>query len=637
MRLTLYLTCSTTLLLLPSVFVNSERHFYIDVFVKVIMDIRKFYSAATVVFAHPGDEYGDYGDLSITHLVHTCSRMLGRHYVVTLDVHFRRLRRLLRYYHQIVQPIIIVIMPDFKAYLEFAEATNTYPMSFPVWFVLFLFTPANDTHDHCRQPIGNPFNLAFDTQMLVLCNKEDILQEWYSVKGETTKIFDLAKWEDDVGFVPLTHLSLYDRRKDLEGTVLRTVTVKDVPISSRFGTRNYVGSLYEKVVEELTHSLNFSLDIVSELDEYGMWNPKNHSWSGVMNEIVSGRADFAIADMSMTSFRVRYVDFTLPLIISKNSLFIREPGVCGVKWLGYFQTFGLRIWVAIVVLIAVTPLLLSFMKTCLESRNTMDLISDNFLCIWGIFCQQALIAFPRYSSLRLAYFTIFLTAVLITAHYSAALVCFLTSCIRVLPFRTIDEFVADGTYQLIIQRGSADYDVIAYQSMYDASKKTFSTKLMRLMKKESELPENVVDGFVQICKEKKVAYMILNILKKSVEMKIPCKLSSVSTERIDNLGMVLSKGNPYTAVINYHIQKFLDNGIMMRLRNTRFLTHSTESKAFIPVYMSNVIPILAILCGGIILSVAVLIMEKIYYRYKKKKLQSRIFYRSKKQLFLKGQ
>ncbi|XP_029680403.1 glutamate receptor 1-like [Formica exsecta] len=496
MRLTLYLTCSTTLLLLPSVFVNSERHFYIDVFVKVIMDIRKFYSAATVVFAHPGDEYGDYGDLSITHLVHTCSRMLGRHYVVTLD---------------------------------------------------------------------------------------------------------------------------------------------DLPISSRFGSSNYVGSLYEKVVEELTHSLNFSLDIVSELDEHGMWNPKNHSWSGVMNEIVSGRADFAIADMSMTSFRVRYVDFTLPLIISKNSLFIREPGVCGVKWLGYFQTFGLRIWVAIVMLIAVTPLLLSFMKTCLESRNTMDLLSDNFLCIWGIFCQQALIAFPRYSSLRLAYFTIFLTAVLITAHYSAALVCFLTSCIRVLPFRTIDEFVADGTYQLIIQRGGADYDIIAYQSMYDASKKTFSTKLMRLMKKESELPENIVDGFVQICKEKKVAYMILNILKKSVEMKIPCKLSSVSTERIDNLGMVLSKGNPYTAVINYHIQKFLDNGIMMRLRNTRFLTHSTESKAFIPVYMVNVIPILAILCGGIILSVAVLIMEKIYYRYKKKKLQSRIFYRSKKQLFLKGQ
>ncbi|KMQ87829.1 glutamate receptor 3-like isoform x2 protein, partial [Lasius niger] len=330
MRLALYLTYSTLL------FVNSEKHFHIDVFVDVIMDIRKFYSAATVIFAHPGDEYGDYGDLRITHLVHTCSRMLGRHYVVTLDLHFRRLWRSLRYYHRIVQPIIIVIMPDFEAYLEFAEATNTYPMSFPVWFVLFLFTPANDTHDHCRQPIGNPFNLAFDTQMLVLCHNEDVLQEWYSVKGETTKVFDLAKWEDDLGFVPLTSLSLYDRRNDLEGAVLRTVTVKDIPISSRFA-ENYVGSLYGNVVNELTHSLNFSLDVVSELDDHGLWNRKNRTWSGVMNEIVSGRADFAIADMSMTSLRVRYVDFTLPLIISKNSLFVREPGICGVKWLGYFQ------------------------------------------------------------------------------------------------------------------------------------------------------------------------------------------------------------------------------------------------------------------------------------------------------------
>lgn len=165
-------------------------------------------------------------DLSITHLVHTCIRMLGRHYVLTLDVHFGQLQGSLRYYHEIVQPIIIVIMPDFEAYLEFVEATNIYPMSFAVWFVLFLFTPANDTYDPCHQPIGNPFNLAFDTQMLVLCHNEDILQEWYSVKGETTKIFDLAKWEDDLGFVPLTTLSLYDRRKDLEGVALRAVTVR---------------------------------------------------------------------------------------------------------------------------------------------------------------------------------------------------------------------------------------------------------------------------------------------------------------------------------------------------------------------------------------------------------------------------
>ncbi|XP_011684633.1 PREDICTED: glutamate receptor ionotropic, delta-1-like isoform X2 [Wasmannia auropunctata] len=424
-------------------------------------------------------------------------------------------------------------------------------MSYPVWFVLFLYTPDNSTHDHCREPIGNPFNLAFDTQMLVLCHNEAILREWYSVKGDTVKIFDLAVWGGDEGFILLTNLSLYDRRKDMEGIVLRAVTVKDLSLSSTFAG-NYVASMYGKVLEELTYSLNFTLKIVSEMDEHGLWNSNTNTWSGVMGEIASNRADFAIADMSMTSLRVRHVDFTLPLIISRNSLYIKEPAICGVKWLGYFQTFNSRTWGTIVTLIAIAPLLLAFMKTICESRNAVDLI-ENFISIWGIFCQQALIEFPKSSSLRVAYFTIFLTAVLIAAHYSAALVGFLTSCTRVLPFQTLDEFIEDGTYKLIVPRGSADYDVISHQAKNNASTQAsaFSASLMKIMKDEYRLPRDLIDGFVQVCKEKRVAYMVLSALKKSVEIKIPCKLSSISTERIDNLGLILSKNSPYTSLINY--------------------------------------------------------------------------------------
>ncbi|XP_012235251.1 glutamate receptor U1-like [Linepithema humile] len=629
MRLPLCMMYSMLFCILLS---SAERHFNISVFVDVILSIRRFYSAATVMFAHPGDDYKDYGDLEITHLVHACSRRLSQHYVVTVNMFFKKMERSLRYHNQIVQPITIVIMPNVEAYQEFAEVTKTYPMSFPVWFVLFLYPIANDTHNYCLEPIGNPFNIAFDTQMLVLCHDEDILREWYSVKGETVKTSEIAVWEDDKGFVSLTNVSLYDRRKDLEGVVLRAVVVKDVPISLP-NIENYVANLYGKVLQELQYSLNFTLKIVSELDDHGTYDFENNIWSGVMGEIVSGRADFAIADMSMTSLRIKDVDFTLPLIVSKNSLFIKEPAICGVKWLGYFQAFNSQIWIALVMIIAITPLLLSYMKSYMKTvrgiRQIVDLISDNFLCIWGIFCQQALIEFPTSSPLRLAYFTIFLTAVLIMAHYSAALVCFLTACTRVLPFRTIDEFVNDGTYELILPRGSADYDVIA------ASEETFSMRLMKLMKDESELPVTLIDGFVQVCNEKNVAYMTLNALKKSVEMRIPCKLSAVGTEKIDNLGIVLSKGNPYTAVINYHLQKFLDNGMMMRLKDTSFLMESFESKAYEPVHVAGVVPILAILCGGFVLCIIVLFTEKIYYRYTKKKFESKVFYYSKKQLFIK--
>jgi len=161
------------------------------------------------------------------HLIHASSFLLSRKYVMTVSINFKNLWRSVEYHQKIVQPIVIVILPNVEAYLEFAKVTKTYPMSFPVWFTVFYYIPDNSTHDYCREPIGNPFNLKFNTQMLVLCRNDSILREWYSVKGETVKIFDLAEWEnDDEGFVPLTNLSLHDRRKDMEGLVLNAVILK---------------------------------------------------------------------------------------------------------------------------------------------------------------------------------------------------------------------------------------------------------------------------------------------------------------------------------------------------------------------------------------------------------------------------
>lgn len=117
--------------------------------------------------------------------------------------------------------------------------------------------------------------------------------------------------------------------------------IQDESVSLRH-SESYVAGLYGKVLDELAYSLNFTLVIVSEEVEHGLWNKKNGTWSGVMGEVVSGRADFAIADMSMTSLRVHFVDFTLPLIISKNNLYIKESGFCGVEWFGYFQVIKIE-------------------------------------------------------------------------------------------------------------------------------------------------------------------------------------------------------------------------------------------------------------------------------------------------------
>lgn len=50
----------------------SAVEYNVTKFVDVIMSVRKFYSAASVIFAHPGDKYGDYGGQSEVFSKHYC-------------------------------------------------------------------------------------------------------------------------------------------------------------------------------------------------------------------------------------------------------------------------------------------------------------------------------------------------------------------------------------------------------------------------------------------------------------------------------------------------------------------------------------------------------------------------------------
>lgn len=68
---------------------------------------------------------------------------------------------------------------------------------------------------------------------------------------------------------------------------------------------------------------------------------------------------------------------------------------------------------------------------------------------------------PDRLSLRIAYLSIFLLAVILSAAYSASLTSFLTAGISILPFDSLESFVEDGTYKLSVFRGTAEYDIFA--------------------------------------------------------------------------------------------------------------------------------------------------------------------------------
>lgn len=152
------------------------------------------------------------------------------------------------------------------------------------------------------------------------------------------------------------------------------------------------------------------------------------------------------------------------------------------------KAFSDHIWMIIMILLMLTPVLLTFMKIQQKNKYITNIVIENYLNVWGIFCQQGLsgidneylyillllcifydingvnyrgIEFPTRTSLRIAYFSMFISALVISAAYSAALISFLTVSTDNMPFNNLDEFIEDGTYKFLVLKDSADYDLFS--------------------------------------------------------------------------------------------------------------------------------------------------------------------------------
>ncbi|KAL2712482.1 putative glutamate receptor [Vespula squamosa] len=589
--------------------VTSYEYFPIgDEHVPFIINICKLYGTKSTIFLYSESAK----EMEMKTIIFKWTRALSREGFTSTNLYFSQLHKLSYYVERIVRPHYIALISNYNAINELSLATSTFDMSNGVWLVFFIYKGHGS--NYCHSPPGNIFHLRFDSEMLVRCGTENILREWYSIDSNRTEIDDVATWSLEKGIINIAPKSLYERRHNLQGLVMRGVIVKDSLVIN-INEDNELDGIFGRILAELCVTLNFSLNIVSEVDEYGSWNSKGKIWSGAVGELYTGRADISISDFSITSTRLNAVDFTLPLLLSKKCLFIREPQIFAIKWSSFFLAFSHSIWIAILVIIIVGSILLVFLKKRNGTdRNVGHLLSDNFLEIWGIFCQQGLADFPDRFPLRIAYFSMILLAVILSAAYSGALISFLTSGTTVLPFRSLEDFLEDGTYELSVFRGTSDYDMFAY------SKHPFEKKLMKLMMDEEKLTSNVLDGFERVCDNGKLALYTSEDVQKIINLKITCNLASIDTGRVDSLAMILSKNNPFTDVINFHLQKFINNGMINRLKDTTFKKKLNDAMEHKPVGISNVMSLIFFIQTGIILSTFILIIEKCIFSSKMKKM-----------------
>ncbi|KAI4504222.1 hypothetical protein M0802_000693 [Mischocyttarus mexicanus] len=548
-------------------------------------------------------EIGIVLNMQMSTMIHTWSRELSRQGILSISISFSELAMDNKKYNPTSKPLFVILLSTWENFEEFSKVSKELEISLFVWFVLFMETPGNPMEEFCKNPIGNFFNLNFDTEMLTLCYDERILKEWYSIRGNNTRTSNYATWKPGNYFSVINNESLYGRRSNLFGTVLRIGTVKD---SSFIGTNNNkLTKLLGEIVMELSKTINFTIDVLEPVDAYGSWIKENETWNGVIGQLISGEIDLGVAEFTVTTKRLEVVDFTLPFLLSRDRLYMKENDGSAIHWSAYFKTFSLGIWVIIILVITVTPILLTIIKTksCYISGSVL---SENYIHVWGIYCQQGLSEFPTDSSLRLAFISIFVSAIIVSAAYSASLISFLTVTTDSLPFSTLDDFANDGSYNLIVFGNSADYDLFAN------SNDEIIIQMMSLMKPKKQLPTSLSQGFQEVCTEK-VAFYVTEEVKKAINIYLPCKVNFLETGRSDSLAMIVPKGSPFKGIINYHLQKFIDNGIMNRLRGMFVVQVNLSKTIHTAVTLWDITPILALLIGGTILGIIILIIERSYH------------------------
>nr|XP_012138436.1 PREDICTED: glutamate receptor ionotropic, delta-2-like [Megachile rotundata] len=540
-------------------------------------------------------------DFDETTLMHVWSRSFSRKGILTMITSFSELsRQIKKYQGYITRPLYLVLLSTRETMDEFAMATRQIDISFPVWFVMFLPYRENPLRRVCQNPDGNPFNLMFNTEMLVLCYDLPILKEWYALRDNRTRISNLATWKLGEPVHVTAKLNFYGRRSNMFGETMRIAIVEK---SSFVAMQNGELTLFfGRLVQELAKLMNFTVKVTESMTKYGAWSKEEKKWTGIIGEVASNRVDFGVSEFSLSSQRLDVVDFTVPLLLSRHKIYFKKPDVSVVQWSAYFKTFHVDIWIAIICIIVSSPILLAIIKT--KGRVTMQVLSDNYIYVWGIYCQQGLAEFPSETSMRLAFLSIFVSALVTLSAYSASLISYLTVSTTSLPFSTLEGYVADGSYQLIALENSADYDMII------SYKHGVISKLKKLLKKKQDLAPTVYEGFLKVCSEK-VGFYVTRALKDAMGS-MPCEVVDIDASTFDSMALVLPKHSPYTNIINYNLQWFKDNGVLNKLKNTYFKRNRSNDSWFSKVSLDSIAPILAVLAGGILLACFMLLLEKQY-------------------------
>ncbi|XP_050735872.1 glutamate receptor ionotropic, kainate 4-like [Eriocheir sinensis] len=401
------------------------------------------------------------------------------------------------------------------------------------------------------------------------------------------------------------------RQPDLTGLHIRCLAEEWPPfimVDTEGGkTISKISGISAEIWETLRELLNFTYSCNRSPDgEWGVLRPDG-VWSGMIGELVRGAADVIVGNVDQTLQRSMVIDFAVPITTSTFRLAVRKPSSAVGGWDGYSMEFTPAAWLGLLVTACLCSLGLALVL-CLAARERFA-VREAVLIVLGCLCLQGPAREEYRMSGRILLLTTGVFGLLSFTHYSSVLISFLTFTRASHPITSLEDLFHSTTYTMGIFRGTSTQDLLQ-TSRRDLYHRVWNKLL--LPRPDSFVKSNA-EGVYRALTEN---YVFL--LEESIYLyrySSDCRLLQVGPRYLSMLSSFTFRKNlPYKQIFDQGITRILEGGVVDREIKRMQRIATCETNIIMPLRLENIFTALVILGVGILVSIILLLMEKLSMR-----------------------
>ncbi|XP_021561740.1 glutamate receptor 2 isoform X2 [Carlito syrichta] len=452
----------------------------------------------------------------------------------------------------------------------------------------------------------------------------------------------IGYWSEvDKMVVTLTELPSGNDTSGLENKTVVVTTILESPYvmmkknhEMLEGNERYEGYCVDLAAEIAKHcGFKYKLTIVGD-GKYGARDADTKIWNGMVGELVYGKADIAIAPLTITLVREEVIDFSKPFMSLGISIMIKKPQKSKPGVFSFLDPLAYEIWMCIVfayIGVSVVLFLVSrfspyewHTEEFEDGRETQTSESTNefgiFNSLWfslGAFMQQGCDISPRSLSGRIVGGVWWFFTLIIISSYTANLAAFLTVERMVSPIESAE----DLSKQTEIAYGTLDSG--STKEFFRRSKIAVFDKMWTYMRsaEPSVFVRTTAEGVARVRKSKgKYAYLLESTMNEYIEQRKPCDTMKVGGN-LDSkgYGIATPKGSSLRTPVNLAVLKLSEQGVLDKLKNKWWYDKgecgakdSGSKEKTSALSLSNVAGVFYILVGGLGLAMLVALIEFCY-------------------------